>query len=450
MPPLPPFQGTPTKSTTTNPPPPPRIVSIPTKHSRKRLPTVITDTAQLTEITLEVLESEVGRLFTYDDSSSSSHRNYHKSTAAVAADTRDAAWATADVTVQKVEAAMRGYAYRVPGTLWNRWVPKPETDVSETSSASTNDILTLQQQLLNRIYEEGYAYMSVRAMRLEEIQRMKDAERRREEGDFDAYGNRRSDGRLSMREEDSEEVEEDQSEFASLLLDADDDFNEEKSNTPQEEKNQALPPSYMCDFALPGPTVSMYDTVLDTIACSAATAADSQGTLDTANHLHDLVMMRHITDGGDATNTNPHTRPTAVTFNALIRTAAELPYSVATSDISFRDDAVTAAFSSLQAMHECGVVHRNSACYQYVLQCVHKYMPPSKIRGNIAAGVFHQARYFGLVNDAVVQAYIAANTPSNEAGIDDFIRDKLLPGQWPTKWKRESRKRRFHPREDTY
>lgn len=453
--------------------------SIPTKHSRKRLPLVLTDTAQLTELTAELLETDIGRLFTFEESpkissrrsrgaiGSYTTRHQHvttgddlSSSAATMMAQCDAAWEAADLTLQKVEAAVRGYARLVPGTMWNRWLPtEPTTAESASTDASASDILSLQKNLMDRIYEEGYAYMTVRAMRLEEMYGTKQSvEVEQVSQESGPSLDRR---RLSILEEDHADIGNER-ELANLLLGEDADVGEEESIVPE----ALTTPSYMHDFALPGPTVSMYDTVLDTIACSAANVTSSaetngnataaaQDTLDAANYFHDLVFLRHITDGGDVSNTNPHTRPTAVTFNALIRTVSELPYhkiiNLSDDEVQFRDDAVSTAITTLQAMHGCGVVHRNSATYRYTLHCVQKYMPASKIRGNIAAGIFHQARYFGLVNDSVVQAYIAANTPSNEAAYDDFIRDQLLPpGQWPTKWKRESRKRRYHAREDTY
>lgn len=327
--------------------------------------------------------------------------------------------------------------------MWNRWLPTTEREVG----ASFEEIVTVQQKLIDRIYREGYAYMTVRAMRLEEMPRATDSvavfdAEQDSDGGWDRHGRRPP---AFVEEEEDARVEE--IELADFIM-GNDISDGEHSN---QEDLTASSQRYLHDFALPGPTVAMSDTVLDTIACSAATtAADAQDVLDTANYLHDTVMLRHVIDGGDTINTNPHTRPTAVTFNALLRVAAELPYAASSSRIEFRDDAVTTFITTLQAMHECGVVHRNSACYTYALYSVAKYMPASRIRGNIAAGIFHQARYYGLVNDSVVEAYRAANTPSNEDSYDDFIRDKLLPGQWPGKWKRDSRKLQFHPREDTY
>ena len=43
------------------------FVGLPTRHSRKQLPTVITDLIQLTELASEVIESDIGRLFTYNE-----------------------------------------------------------------------------------------------------------------------------------------------------------------------------------------------------------------------------------------------------------------------------------------------------------------------------------------------------------------------------------------------
>jgi hypothetical protein len=359
--------------------------------------------------------------------------------------------------VQKVEAVMRGFSYLVPGTMWNRWLTEQKqqhTSLSGTSATTStettkaiedippSDLLILQQQLVDRLIDEGHAYMTIRNVRMEDMYGKKGSSPIK--GSFDALGNR-----VVKNEETNEKVKD-----PPLP-------NEKNEEEEAEEEDDEIDKedSYMYDFAAPGPTTAMYDTMLDTMACTAAHINNRAEALMLARHFHETIMIRHTNDGGDTKNDNVHTLPTAVSFNALIRIAAELPYdntvniSTETSpieEVEYRDDVCATFITTLQLMHECGVVHRNSASYKYALDCVAKYMPPSRIRGNISTGLFQQARYVGLINDNVIASYIKANTPSNDEWNDNYIRDVLQPGTWPLKWKRESRKRQFHPREDTY
>lgn len=431
------FPTSPSSSPETN-----SFVGLPTRHSRKSLPTVITDVVELTELASEIIESDIGRLFTYNEYAINKKE----------ATTRTAAWDIADLTVQKVESVIRGFSYLVPGTMWNRWLSEQKSKNSGSNSGGapamedipSSDLFILQLQLVDRLIDEGNAYMTIRNTRMEDMYGPKGSTPIT--GSFDALGNR------VVKKEDSNEKS---SKVQKGNEESDDDDDSDYDNSDDEEEEV----SYMFDFALPGPTTAMYDTMLDTMACTASTVADRQESLQIAQHLHETLMTRHENDGGDLHNDNVHTRPTAVSFNALIRIAAELPYdnsvnistdTAPVEEVEYRDDVCSTFITALQEMHECGVVHRNSASYKYALECVAKYMPPSRIRGNISTGLFQQARYVGLINDNVIAAYIKANTPSNDEWNDNYIRDVLLPGTWPVKWKRESRKRQYHPSEDTY
>jgi hypothetical protein len=427
------------------------FVGLPTRHSRKRLPAVITDVVQLTELASEIIESDIGRLFTYNEYAIDKKD----------ATTRTAAWDIADVTVQKVESVIRGFSYLVPGTMWNRWLTEFKARNSYLSSNGTtastmttqsmddippSDLFILQQQLVDRLIDEGDAYMTIRNTRMEDMYGMKGSAPIT--GSVDAQGNRV----VKKKKNDTREPSSAASSDVQAMPNENEDDDEDDDKLGKDD-------TYMYDFAAPGPTTAMYDTMLDTMACTASMMTNRQEALHLAQHMHDTIMIRHTNDGGDVMNDNVHTRPTAVSFNALIRIVAELPYdnsvnisteTAPVSEVEYRDNVCATFITTLQAMHECGVVHRNSASYKYALDCVAKYMPPSRIRGNISTGLFQQARYVGLINDSVIAAYIKANTPSNDEWNDNYIRDVLQPGTWPVKWKRESRKRQYHPREDTY
>jgi hypothetical protein len=485
---------------------------LPTKHSRKRLPTVITDLTLLTDLAAEILSTETGRLFTYDitlhsiDSMVNSAREqpaFRSSRSGASAATtvtpqniekallsatasRDVAWHTSYATVATIEALIRGCAHGIHGTKWQRWLPAETAAaaaVAVSSSDSPNnadptDLMQLQHSLLNRLYNEGYAYMTLRSLQL--------TERFGEKVPLDVLTSG-SDPTPGLGVPPPPLLERSghgtlQSLQSPMLQNYDQNFDlantSNGSGDPQRD-------AHLHDFALPGPTIAMYDTMLDTLASycillqqqqqhSAIDIGSMETTvshvLETANYLHDVAMLRHVTDGGDATNANPYTRPTAVTFNALMRVAAELPIADGPTSTKttlspvVRDDAITTALATFQALHECGVVHRNNASYVYALRAVTKYLPPSRIRDNIVVGLVSQARYQGLLSVDVAAAYRAAfNVPSHSDNEVDISRHQnvtaaaallddpsMPPEQWPPKWKRHSRKRQYHPREAIY
>jgi predicted RNA-binding protein with EMAP domain len=330
-----------------------------------------------------------------------------------------------------VEALIRGYAFAVPGSIWNRW-KKDSSTVGEPIEIDQELIVPIQQQLIERLWEEGYGYMEVRNMQLEEkLMRKKQSVDDITSPSYEGHTNNEQD----------KVVKDDVTALANFLKES------EKQDVDTGNSQQELSPGFMHNFALPGPTVAMYDTILDVMACQAATMG-SIATMDMADQLLDTIITRHRLDGGDAKNDNVHTRPTALSYNAPIRLAAAVPYDGI--DIQLRDQAVALAFSNFAAIEECDMadVQRNSASVTYTLKVVAKYMPPSRIRGNIARGLFHLARYYCFVNKSVLEAFKEANTPSNSEEHDEFI-EKTLQEIHP-KWKQESRKRQYSRYEDTY
>jgi hypothetical protein len=500
--------------------PPAASFLLPTKHSRQRLPAVITDWTQLTDLAAEILSTETGRLFSYDinvhtvneySTSSTVHstraqsairssrstaaamspQNTEKQTLLSVTASRNVAWHTSYTTVATVEALIRGCAYGIHGTMWQRWVPVPPASAPEAASSSSNsltnadptDLMQLQQSLLNRLYNEGHAYMTLRSLQLTERYGEKVASTTR-----DVLSTPDSISTPSLLERSSHvtTLQSSHSSQSSSMLYDNDENNALVTNSGDGERADD---AYVHEFALPGPTIAMYDTMLDTLAsyCSFlqeqqqqqqqqnghnATMETTLHVLEMANYLHDVAMLRHVTDGGDDANSNPYTRPTAVTFNALMRVAAELPIAngpTATTTTSLspmiRDDAITTALATFQALNECGVVHRNTASYVYALRAVTKYLPPCRIRNNIVAGLVSQARYHGLLSVDVVAAYRAAldaplSQTDNEASVPRYQNvtaaaallddPNMPPEQWPPKWKRHSRKRQYHPREAIY
>jgi hypothetical protein len=416
------------KPAVVKPPQPPKKTTpliLPVKHSRNQLPPVCIDPVQRAEWTEEILQARIGSLFTFNQEDNTN-------------DTLQAAWVQADASVQKVEFLLRGHAHGIQGTQWNRWV----TTTSSMQEVDPDETLVTLQALLDRLWEEGHVYMTLRAARLEELhgpKEMQVLEHSSENDDDDS-----EDAQIALGEaEDDPGVQaviKDMEEFAESINE--DLYAKDEEDGEEEE-------SYMDDFALPGPTVAMYDTVLDALACQAGTSA--LATPSAALSIFQDIEFRHLLDGNDDSNTNIHTRPTVLSFNAPIRLAASLTFDP--KDIRRRDEALQLAFGCFDALSQSSLLERNSATYCYLLQVVAKYMPESRIRGNIAHGIVEHAISQGLVDQSVLDAHAAANEPSNGKEFEDW-KQRNLEGKekkdLPTAWIRNSRGRRYHSREATY
>lgn len=429
------------------------------------MPITVTDPIQLTEWTQEVLETPDSRLFAHLYNGEES---------------LEAAWQTADPVMQKVEALIRGYAYLVPGTIWNRWVPRGKNNTSESSASVEPSVaMNAQHELLRKIHNEGCDYMTVRNLKMEERHGPKPpkdpSEREPDEpppkqmpgvGDVIPLDARKYVPTKNMEwyyehhpeehpdYDKEQELQKQQQQQLPLHI----SHFLEDTHTQDELREIAEDHSYMHDFAAPGPTAGMYDTILDTLACQAASSPDPVQDLATAMHCHEMVINRHLLDGGDyAATVNPHTRPTILTFNAQIRLAADLPWKEGDS-IEHRDDALTVAMAAFQRSDECGVTERNSASHVYLLRVMEKYMPASRIRGTMARSVLDLARYHGLLSPEVVAAYKRANIPTNAFDFDEEIAalfgfgadDEELLRDLPRKWFRLSKKKRYDKREAVY
>ena len=223
-------------------------------------------------------------------------------------------------------------------------------------------------------------------------------------------------------------------------------------------------------FANPGctgPSVAMYDLVLDALSMS-----QTKGSLMKARKLQMELLDRYKamstaveyfkkkrdakarerkikseeTDEEDQASAMIDSvnlqiiEPTAVSFNAVIRTAVNMAYD--NKDEQVRDEALTAAFHSLYLIHDSDCAHRNSATFTYMFQVLSKFIPESRSRGNIARGLFEKACEDGVVNEALLQAL------SNAGGGMDF--DNWLPSilgrsyaDMPQKWRRNVKMRRY-------
>jgi hypothetical protein len=429
---------------------------LPFRHSRHRLPLICTDPTQLAELTQQLLEAPLGGVFRYTDGRNS----------------RDEAWQAANDAVQRLEFLMRGHAHTLPGTQWNRWLP---SSAGAVRAADPDPAVTIaaMESLVDRLWEEGHSYMAVRAARMEEVHGPKAPPPPPQDGSttFAAAPPTTSKPELGggAASESSDADEEESSDSSS-----DDDDEEDASgngalelaeffghrqlvNADVDDDDEADDvPSYVDDFSLPGPTTHMYDILLDSMACFPTEPQQGYLVLQT-------ILGRHGLDGCDEHNTNLHTRPTVMSYNAPIRLAASLPYSdlSSSSHAQLRDEALQLALGSFDALSHSTILDRNSATYAHLLRAIAKYIPSGTTRGNISLGIFHHARVQGLVDDAVLDAFLSAHhvhddATSNGDAFDNWIAKHLgsppvrEAKELPHRWRRHGRIRRFHPREETY
>lgn len=189
--------------------------------------------------------------------------------------------------------------------------------------------------------------------------------------------------------------------------------------------------------APPGPSVAMYDTILDAIASSADQFSNHASL---ARYIFERVHLRHQQDGGPNAN-NVFSMPTAQTYNAVIRACAEQSFDDQ-NDEKIRDEAIDTAFLAYDAIGQSQHVRRNSSTYAHLLRVVAKFIPPSLSRGNIAYGLWKNATSEDNVLDgAILQAYLEANRRggSNGAEFDEWASQLEAHGieqgsKIPQKW----------------
>ena len=424
------FLSTNMAAAATNDNSPPLIV--PVLHSRKALPRACTDPSELSDMTEHVLSAEVGNLFQFQ-------RNTNVGMMSRLEESK-AAWNTADGTVQLVEYLMRGHAAKVPGSLWNEWT-------EQSGAEDPLESLAVMDALVARMWDEGQFYMTVRQQHWSQVALEDDLLRGSAADESMA-----ADWRKFARED-------------TIVDDNGDDAGWKAAEAGKEEgsDDNATSGDMMEDFAMPGPSVDMYDMYLDTIATAAALIKSQEDatpllTSKHAFHTFETILSRHQLDGGDDVNTNRHTLPTQISYNAVMRTAANLPFDSTDDDLSsaevYRDWALLASFSAHDALTQAAGLERNSSTYAYLLQVVAKYMPPSIYRGNVARGLWKLAKTNGVYNAQVQDALLLANATSNGPKHDEWLDENIRGKDWrtdaPHRWRRRVQKYRMVPKQTTY
>lgn len=168
-------------------------------------------------------------------------------------------------------------------------------------------------------------------------------------------------------------------------------------------------------FSSPGPTIRMYDTYLDAMAVHPTEATPKQVMAVLAN-----IIQRYDDDGGNKLNTNPHTIPTVLSFNGVLRACANTPIT----NERTRDEALTTAFTVYDAFQEY-LQPKNAASFAYMIQVVTKCIPPSLTRGNMALTLYKAAEEERVVDDILLDAMKELHSVSNGTVHDEWFEKHL-------------------------
>lgn len=214
--------------------------------------------------------------------------------------------------------------------------------------------------------------------------------------------------------------------------------------------------------AAPGPTITMYDLILDAIAISMPHCKDGAQELSLLEKSRDIYVRAlerfELDQKAEMTELNAASCPTTMTFNAMIRAAANTKNSK--KDERVRDVAMENAFFAFNAMHHHPVVPRNSATYAYMLQMMNAHFPVGEMRGHIAVGMWEKCLQDGVVDENVIQSMMEFGDNKSHGEMFDGWFLKSIKSVWnpkerngfgfPVSWGEHRRLRRFDKRLDVY
>jgi len=397
--------------------------ALPTRHSRHHVPKVAPFDS-LKEMSDKLLDAIPGTLFVYeaDDLNLTKLEEYEH------------ALTKSYRTQQTAEYILRGYNVTFPTSLIQTTNPDSITNDNwkrAMDATSYEERLEKMMKILERMELEGDVYVEMRTKFRSQL-----ACRNADDGD-DAVASNNDDLTMSSREE------------------------------METAKMQQLANTY---GAPPGPSTAMYDLILDAISVSIPYLSPSTAMtwLHKAETLRESVLDRHIVDvaAGEMDKVNLDSIPSPITFNAVIRAAANAPYDG--NEEQLRDKALEAAFYTYDSMHHHRIVDRNTATYRYILQTVGKYIPVSPSKGNIAHSLFVKACVEERVLDETVVDALLNYVMTDEGGIgkadslgmdfdnwiDDHIKTTFHESKngygFPVKWSSKKRTKRYDRRFAAY
>ena len=411
---------------------------IPTRHSSKAPPPVCRDAIELQELTQELLGAPIGSLFCQSSKgiakSSTSSRN-----------DRDEAYATARESGELVEYLLRGYNATIsPLTLCGTM-----TDKSSAGTAASMDLeqvsvsLETMMDVTERFHQEGQMYLQLRKEGLD----YKNAANPTDSSSSSSSSSSDSDSDDDDLLDDLDKDGTNDPRFSSAVGD------KLKVDARDKKKQQKQLGSGANDFALPGVTTAMYDTILDAMACAAqvsleAAAAGSQQSTTTTGSSSSYLQLLEPDDlyrvTGAAWNAHelnnqhnndndlffPSTTPTMVTYNATLRGIGNLCLAASSSsddDDNRRrmvvDQGLAYGFGVYNNLthNDHGLPKRNSASVVYLLNVIRACIPPSRTRGNMTVALWHQASMEGLVTAELIRTLKDLHVESNGPEFDVFL-----------------------------
>ena len=409
-------------------------------HSRYHLPPVAPfDLVQ--SLTTEILSAPIGSLFAFDESDVKTFEHPHD---------------VSEKVTQKIEYILRGHSALICQsaldldllsdgknknlhTKLRKDIPDKETEKDKyqswedaRASMAAQERLSFMEQLVDRLQKEGEFYQQQAEEHRKAQLLPTETNTVAEDSDND--------------EENTEGQQKDTTKTKPCVT---------RSFAPKQ-KPATVAKTIQEQYSTPGPTIHMYDLILDAYAISALDVSHNPNTtlemLKKADAIYQAIMKRHEIDGRH-NNTNSKTIPTTITFNALIRTAANVPYlsdpshhtvshlsklDVPTQKV--RDTALNIGLRTFEQMHSSDCVERNAATYKYVLQIIHKFIPECRSRGNIVRSYFDLACKEGVVDQNVTEAL--KNNGGGEP-YTEWVEDILgkESKEFPRGWKRTLKKR---------
>eukprot|EP00586_Coscinodiscus_wailesii_P016390 CAMPEP_0172490694 /NCGR_PEP_ID=MMETSP1066-20121228/21222_1 /TAXON_ID=671091 /ORGANISM="Coscinodiscus wailesii, Strain CCMP2513" /LENGTH=476 /DNA_ID=CAMNT_0013259297 /DNA_START=100 /DNA_END=1530 /DNA_ORIENTATION=+ len=405
---------------------PPSLRLLPTRHSRVQRPPEA-PASSLTSLTDSLLSSPVGSWFALDVADekpiSPSQLN------ATHADE------VSDVWSQKVEYVIRGHSRLIPGSLLYR--DDDDNNDGSEEEMSLAERTEVMMNLCDRMKDEGDAYRESQILGIDSFLSRKEELRKKREELNPLYDTSQYDQIIRRAAEADDDKGSSSSDSSSDSDDSSSDSDSDSDSSPKDEELIKKRDTFLksqCG-APPGLTTAMIDLTLDALSLSLTPHA-----LSSARSLHDLAILRHVKDGG-YDNTNPKTIPTVVTYNAILRAAANVPWDG--RDESVRDEVIDAAFFTFDKMGRSDVVSRNTATYVYLLRIVRRFFPQSRSRGNICAALVDTAR-----TDKVLTHHVIRELENNGYEGPDFVsyREKMegyLETGVPLVWRKGANKKMY-------
>jgi hypothetical protein len=332
---------------------------------------------------------------------------------------------------QQIEYILRGYSAQIsPLSIVHLQAKKPIETKNISNQDDVQDVINKMIKLVERIEAEGNVYVELRSK-------------------FRVQLAQTSSHTTAIEEREEEEQEEGVDSYANVNTD---------SSTSAWKISQLIK-SY---GAAPGPTITMYDLILDAIAISISNCKDSAtelSLLQTSRDIYVRALERFELDlKAEMTELNTSSCPTTMTFNAMIRAAANAINSKKNEQV--RDFAMENAFFAFNAMHHHPVVPRNSATYAYMLQMMNVHFPVGEMRGHIAVGMWEKCLQDGVVDENVIKSMLEFGDNKSHGEMFDSWFSNTIKSSWnpkerngfgfPVSWGEHRRLRRFDKRFDVY